>query len=50
MFERHHPEHAGTGIGLAIVHRAIERLDGRIGFTDVPTGTGTRFWFELPQA
>lgn len=50
IFERHHPEHPGTGIGLAIAHRAIERLEGRIGFDSAPNGTGTRFWFELPAA
>lgn len=50
VFERFHPEHPGTGIGLAIAHRAIERLDGRIGLDHAPTGTGTRFWIELPLA
>lgn len=48
IFERFHPEHPGTGIGLAIVHRAIERLEGRIGVETPPSGTGTRFWIELP--
>jgi len=50
MFERFHPEHSGTGIGLAIVHRAIERLDGHIGVEVAPSGTGSRFWIELPLA
>ncbi len=50
MFERFHPEHPGTGIGLAIVHRAIERLGGRIRVESAPQGTGTRFWVELPLA
>ncbi len=50
IFERLHPEFQGTGIGLAIVHRAIERLGGKIGVEAAPTGTGTRFWFELPAA
>ena len=50
IFERFHPEHAGTGIGLAIVHRAIERLGGRIGVEAAPQGNGSRFWFELPLA
>lgn len=50
IFERHHPEKPGTGIGLATVHRAVERLDGRIGVEDAPSGTGTRFWVELPLA
>jgi signal transduction histidine kinase len=49
IFERIHPNLPGTGIGLAIVHRAIERLEGRIGVESAPTGTGTRFWFRLPR-
>lgn len=48
MFERFHPEHEGTGIGLPIVHRAVERLGGRIAVEDAPRGTGTRFVVELP--
>ncbi|MES2694012.1 MAG: ATP-binding protein [Verrucomicrobiota bacterium] len=48
IFERFHPKYPGTGIGLAIVHRAIERLNGEIGVAAAPTGTGTRFWFQLP--
>jgi chemotaxis family two-component system sensor kinase Cph1 len=50
IFERFHPTHPGTGIGLPIVHRAIERLGGRIGVEPAPVGTGTRFWIELPLA
>jgi signal transduction histidine kinase len=50
MFERFHSEQAGNGIGLAIVHRAIERLDGQIGVDTAPGGNGSRFWIELPLA
>jgi signal transduction histidine kinase len=50
IFERLHPEYSGTGIGLAIVHRAVERLGGRVGVEAAPSGTGTCFWFELPAA
>lgn len=39
----------GTGIGLAIVRRAAERMDGRAGATSRP-GEGSRFWVELPRA
>ncbi len=51
VFERlHGPEtYAGTGIGLAIVSRGIERLGGRLGVESQP-GQGSRFWIELPQA
>lgn len=48
IFERFHPKYPGTGIGLAIVHRAIERLDGQVGIDTGPGGKGTRFWFQLP--
>lgn len=48
IFERFHSKYPGTGIGLAIVHRAIERLDGQIGLDLGPSGKGTRFWFQLP--
>lgn len=50
MFERFHPEQPGTGIGLPIVHRAIERMQGEIGTRSAPHGTGTQFWIELPAA
>ena len=50
MFERFHADHPGSGIGLAIVHRAIQRLGGRLGVDSAPQGTGACFWFELPLA
>ncbi len=50
IFERFHPEFPGTGMGLAIVHRAIERLGGKIGVRSAPMGTGSQFWLELPAA
>jgi PAS domain S-box-containing protein len=50
-FERLHgaERYPGTGIGLAIVHKAIERLGGRVG-VESQEGKGSRFWFELPRA
>jgi signal transduction histidine kinase len=50
-FERLHSgdHYPGTGIGLAIVRRSLERLGGRLGVESVP-GQGSRFWFELPAA
>jgi PAS domain S-box-containing protein len=39
----------GTGIGLALVKRAVEVMDGRVGFHSQPND-GSTFWFELPPA
>jgi len=51
IFQRLHPagEYEGTGIGLAIVRKAIERMGGRVGVWSEP-GKGSRFWVELPKA
>ena len=50
LFERLHSEksYRGTGIGLAIVQKGIERMDGRVGLESEP-GQGSRFWIELPN-
>ncbi len=39
----------GTGIGLAIVRRAVGRMGGRVGVESVE-GKGSRFWVDLPRA
>jgi PAS domain S-box-containing protein len=51
LFQRLHSNDAypGTGIGLALVRKGLERMGGRIGL-ESETGQGTRFWFELNQA
>ena len=47
LFARLHGEtYVGTGIGLAIVQKGIERMGGRVGVESTP-GQGSRFWFEL---
>ncbi len=42
-------KHPGTGIGLAIVQKGVERLGGRAG-VESTLGEGSRFWFELRKA
>jgi len=51
LFERLHDSsrYAGTGVGLAIVKRAVERMGGRVGL-ESETGQGATFWIELPVA
>jgi PAS domain S-box-containing protein len=50
VFSKLHPEHeyAGTGIGLAIVKKAVQMLGGEIG-VDSEVGKGSRFWFTLKR-
>lgn len=46
----HSPErYEGSGIGLAIVKKAIERMGGNVG-VESALGQGSRFWIELPAA
>jgi signal transduction histidine kinase len=51
VFERVHPEknYEGTGIGLAIVRKAAERMGGKVG-VESDGVTGSKFWIQLPAA
>jgi light-regulated signal transduction histidine kinase (bacteriophytochrome) len=52
MFKRLHnrSEYEGSGIGLALCKRIVEREGGRIGVEAAPSGQGSCFWFALPTA
>ena len=43
------PQHLyeGTGIGLAIVRKTVERMNGTMGLESDGT-TGSKFWIQLP--
>jgi signal transduction histidine kinase len=49
VFERLHPgaDYEGTGIGLAITRKAVEKMGGTVGLESDGV-TGSRFWIELP--
>jgi signal transduction histidine kinase len=49
MFQRLNTEYVGTGIGLALVKKAAERMGGAVGFESEP-GQGSRFWLDLQPA
>jgi two-component system CheB/CheR fusion protein len=50
LFQRlHHEEYPGTGVGLAIVKKGVERMGGRVAI-EQPENGGTRFVMDLPLA
>jgi PAS domain S-box-containing protein len=46
MFQRLSEDYEGTGIGLALVRKVIERMGGAVGVESEP-GIGSRFWLDL---
>jgi PAS domain S-box-containing protein len=46
IFQQVAKSYQGTGIGLAIVKKAVERMNGCVGLESAP-GQGSTFWIEL---
>jgi len=51
MFEQINPKgrYGGTGIGLAVVKKAVEKMQGSLG-VESTEGQGSKFWIELLKA
>jgi PAS domain S-box-containing protein len=49
MFHRLDAHYEGTGIGLSIVRKAMERMGGKVG-VESELGKGSQFWLELEEA
>jgi signal transduction histidine kinase len=49
MFQQLDKRYEGTGIGLALVRKTVERMKGKVGVESEP-GKGSRFWLELKKA
>lgn len=49
MFQQLEKSYEGTGIGLALVRKTAERMNGKAGVESEP-GKGSRFWLEFKKA
>jgi signal transduction histidine kinase len=49
MFQQLNKAYEGTGIGLALVRKVVDRMGGKVGVESEP-GHGSRFWVELKPA
>ncbi len=48
MFQQLDKDYEGTGIGLALVRKVVERMKGKAG-VESEEGKGSRFWIELKR-
>ncbi|MGO8931343.1 MAG: sensor histidine kinase [Limisphaerales bacterium] len=46
MFQRLDKSYDGTGVGLTVVRKAVEKMGGKVGL-ESEQGRGSRFWLEL---
>ena len=46
MFAHGSSPQAGTGIGLALVRKVVDRMGGRVG-VESELGQGSRFWVDF---
>jgi signal transduction histidine kinase len=49
MFQQLNKSYEGTGIGLALVRKVVDRMQGKVGVESTP-GHGSRFWVALKKA
>jgi PAS domain S-box-containing protein len=49
MFSRGHQDYPGTGIGLALVRKVMDRMGGKVA-VESEEGRGSRFWLVLKAA
>jgi len=49
MFQRLEKSYDGTGVGLTVVRKAVEKMGGKVGL-ESEAGHGSRFWVELRAA
>jgi PAS domain S-box-containing protein len=49
MFQQLKKGSEGTGIGLALLRKVVDRMNGKVGVESKP-GEGSRFWVELAKA
>jgi PAS domain S-box-containing protein len=50
IFEKLDPKSPGAGMGLTLVQRIVKKCGGRIWVESAGSGTGSCFYFTLPQA